>query len=95
MGNSSPNLHGVLSEYNIQETLLRLSPSLPIRLRRVARTFSDLFTDSLLTALLPKCFEALGLYHSNPFTLCAIGDVESFWLMLALGIDPRITDSVC
>jgi len=95
MGNSSQNLHRVLSEYNIQETLLRLSPSLPVRLRRVGKCFSELFTDSLLTALLPKSFESLGLYRSNPFTLCQNGDVESIWLMLAYGIDPRITDSVC
>ena len=50
--------------------------------------------DSKLSEILPKTFEKLELFHSNPFTHCFSGDVESAWLMMVHGVDPRLVDHV-
>ena len=70
-------------------------PSLSVRLRRVSATHANWFHDDLLSNLLPKTFEELGLHYSNPFSHCYYGDVESMWLMLVHGVDPQILDHVC
>ena len=94
MGNSSHNLHEILALPKVQETLCLLCPSFPVRMRRSAKCFATVFPDEALAELLPKSFEVLGLYHGNPFTCCHNGDVESAWLMLVHGVDPRIVDHV-
>lgn len=93
--NSTNSLVKVLDNRRILETLCLLCPSLPVRLRRVSKLFSAYFSDEKLSELLPQTFEQLGLYYSNPFLHCHEGDVESAWLMLVHGVDPRITGPVC
>jgi len=95
MGNSSHNLHEILAVPKVRETFCCLCPSFPVRLRRSAKSFNDVFSDEVLAEQFPKSFDALGLYDCNPFTSCQIGDVESTWMMLLHGLDLGIVDHVC
>jgi hypothetical protein len=94
MGNASCHLVDIIQNQSIAENLCLFCPSLPIRLRRVSKRFMSYFPDEKLSELLPKTFESLGLYYGNPFTYCLKGDVESVWMMLVHGVDPRIVDQV-
>jgi len=94
MGNSYQELHEILVLPNVQEIICSLMPSFPIRLRRSAKLFDRIFPDQVLAELLPKSFESLAAYYGNPFTSFQNGDVESAWLMLVHGLDPRIVDNV-
>ena len=53
-----------------------------------------MFTDDVISELLPNLFEELGLYYSDPFSHCQLGDVESTWIMLVHGLDPNIVNQV-
>ena len=95
MDNSCRALHEVLILPSVQETLCTLMPSFSIRLLRTAKSFSVIFSDETLAKLLPQAFESLVLNYGNPFTSFQNGDVESAWLMLIHGLDPRMVDHVC
>ena len=95
MDNSCRALHEVLILPSVQATLCALMPSFAIRLLRTAKSFSGIFSDESLAKLLPQAFESLVLNYGNPFTSFHNGDVESAWLMLIHGLDPRIVDHVC
>ena len=88
-------LSQVLANEGTQRALCLACPSIPVRLRRVSKVYSSIFSDDRLAELLPKVFEDLGLFNSNPFDHCHSGDVESLWLMLIHGVDPGIIDHVC
>ena len=84
----------LLEHSRILESLCSFCPSAPIRLQRLCSPLNEFFSDERLSEYLPKTFEELGLYYSNPFTHCRNGDTESLWLMLVHGVDPRIVDNV-
>lgn len=92
--NSTSSFANLLGDKNILGCLSLYCPSLPIRLRRVNKGFLKYFGDENLSQLLPDTFEKLGLYYSNPFIHSLEGDVESVWLMMVHGVDPRITGHV-
>ena len=94
MGNSS-DLHELMLLSSVRDVLFKCCPSLPARLRKVSKRFLNLFTEEFLRVQLPKTFDALELYHSNPFNCCRNGDVESTWLMLVHGLEPHSILEVC
>lgn len=94
-GHSTLCLINLLQTPRILESLCNMCPSAPIRLQRLCKDMNAFFSDERLSEYLPKSFEQLGLYYSNPFLHSRSGDVESLWLMLVHGVDPRIVENVC
>jgi len=69
-------------------TLCSYSPAIWLKLKKLSRMYSLLFSDERLRSLLPYIAEKFQIIPHLP-KLCELGDVESVWLLLMLGHRPN------
>ncbi len=88
-------LLSVLKHDLILTELSTVSVSAVLALRCTTRKIRQCVNDKRLTETLPNVIEALELRGYNPFTLCHYGDVDSMWLLMVTGLDPKLVNRVC